>query len=100
MAQVLAPAMVMITPEDIQRLPVLNDETKPLYIAGLTKLWKALEDNPEESEKHQTALGKITAISRDIARKVANWEGSSPIGKFTGRPRSHLQGQNQMPLVS
>lgn len=84
--------MDMIRPEQLLKLPMLDDKTKTLYSDGLRKLWAVIETHPKESDQYQQATTKIKTVSVEILKKISTWKSGNGIAQ---RPQSQGQNQNQ-----
>ena len=56
----------MIRPEQVKRLPHLNDEKKQQHEVYIQRLWDNLRSNPQGSPEYQKALASLANISTSL----------------------------------
>ena len=91
-----------IKPEQVSKLPHLNDNQKANYTQGITNLWQKLNNLPEGNPDRIAAHKKLAEVSNNLKVNMKKWEqaqqhnGARPVsqGQPTqqdGRPQTSAQ---------
>ncbi len=56
----------MIRPEQVKRLPHLNDDKKQQHEAFIQRLWENLRNNPQGGPEYQKALASLAQVSTSL----------------------------------
>ena len=93
-----------IKPEQVSKLPHLNNDQKATYTQGITKVWQQFNNTPEGTPEHIAAHKKLAEISNNIKvnmrkfqmEQVQQHNGARPVsqGQPTqqdARPQSSAQ---------
>ncbi|KAG4295211.1 hypothetical protein FPRO06_01795 [Fusarium proliferatum] len=84
----------MYKPGHIRNLPMLNDEEKAKYEAGLQGLWNKVNNSPQNSPEHTAARKKITEFSKMLIAKIQQRRSQQMQKNDSGETtQGHLQEQ-------
>jgi transcription initiation factor TFIID subunit 12 len=76
----------MIRPEQVKRLPHLNDDKKQQHEAFIQRLWDTLRSNPPGSSEYQKAYSSLSQVSTSLMTGMK---------RFTAQQQQRQQQQQQ-----
>jgi transcription initiation factor TFIID subunit 12 len=64
----------LIRPEQVKKLPHLNDETKARQEGGIQKLWDVINSRPPNSQDYQDAYARLSSISASLMHGMRQYQ--------------------------
>jgi len=101
MAQLLSqrPYSSLIRPDQIPKLPHIDQSVKAKYTEAIKKLWDIVNARPRESGEHQEAVRKLSEASAKLSNGYKQWQQQQQqqhaVQQGSARPQS--QGQPAQP---
>ena len=89
----------LIKPEQVMKLPYFPEGQKQKYFQGITKLWEAINSQPQQSPGYQHAYQKLVEVSMNIKKSIdkAKLEAAAPPQQNGGRPPNQQGPQGNQP---
>jgi transcription initiation factor TFIID subunit 12 len=63
----------LIRPDQVKRLPFLDQESKARHGVGIQKLWDIINTRPANSPEQQQAYAKLGRISAVLLQAMKQW---------------------------
>ena len=82
----------LIKPEQVPKLPHLNEQQKQTYMNGVGNLWSKIYSHAKDSSEYQDAKKKLTEVSVSMKNGMKKWQ------ELQAQQQAHQAGQgNQAP---